>query len=173
MTRYLQKEPTKAATRKRTPYPGQMISRIICLLAVAAGVALAGCGTGDPRGLRTFATAFEKANQAEDLEGMLALYALEGTTANSQTLLKTAILFELGLPIKRIEFEPLTGAPEERIHYVHQGIQYGPTIRPSLRMHVYYDTEDAFTSRFTIGQLPDSSWRIVMSRPAGEPILKE
>ncbi|NBB79065.1 MAG: hypothetical protein GVY36_06405 [Verrucomicrobia bacterium] len=101
---------------------------------------------------------------------MLGLYALEGTTENTRNLLETTLQFELGMPIQSIEFEPLTGAPEESIHYTHQGIEYGPTLTPGYRMRVRYRTEDNFESRFTIGQLDDGTWRIVTSRPvAKEP----
>ncbi|TVP79612.1 MAG: hypothetical protein EA353_05835 [Puniceicoccaceae bacterium] len=114
------------------------------------------------------AAEFRAANQAESIEPMLALYALEGTTQNTRNMLKSAIYFELGMPIQKIEFEPLSGAPEEVIHYTHQGVEYGPTLTPGYRMRVRYRTEDGFESRFTIGQLDDGSWRIITSRPIPE-----
>jgi hypothetical protein len=141
----------------------RLISAIICL-------ALTACGQQDPRGLVAFEHAFRKANQAATIGPMLDLYALEGTTENTRNLLKNALRFELGMPVQSIEFKPLSGAPEESIHYTHQGTEYGPTIAPAYRMHVRYRTEDSFSSRFTIGQHHDGSWRIVSSRPiAKEP----
>lgn len=120
-------------------------------------------------GFEAFANSFNEANQADTIDPMLALYALEGTTESTRNLLKTTLQFELGLPIISIEFEPLSGAPEESIRYTHQGIDYGPTVTPGYRMHVRYRTEDNFESRFTIGQLDDGSWRIVSSRPITTP----
>lgn len=139
-----------------------LFAGIFCLALVA-------CGLREPHGLDELAEAFREANQAETIEPMLALYALEGTTESTRNLLKTALLFELGLPVESIEFEPLSGAPEESIHYTHQGIEYGPTLTPGYRMHVRYGTEDNFESRFTIGRLDDGTWRIVSSRPIETP----
>jgi hypothetical protein len=122
----------------------------------------------EPSGLDALASAFRQANQADTIEPMLSLYALEGATESTRNLLKNTLLFELGMPVRSIEFEPLTGAPEESIRYTHQGIEYGPTLKPAYRMHVRYRTEDNFESRFTIGQTGDGVWRIVSSRPVGE-----
>lgn len=130
---------------------------------------LAACGPQEPNGLDELAEAFRGANQAETIEPMLALYALEGTTESTRNLLKNALLFELGMPVESIDFEPLSGAPEESIHYAHQGMEYGPTLTPGYRMHVRYGTEDNFESRFTIGRLDDGTWRIVSSRPIKTP----
>ena len=96
---------------------------------------------------------------------MLAIDALAGTTDNTQNLHKNALLYELGLPIQSIEFEPLTGSPEESIEYSHQGMDYVTTLEPSLRMRVRYETEDRFESLFSIGQNDAGEWRIISSRP--------
>lgn len=129
---------------------------------------LSACTPKADDGLAALAQNFRTANQADMIEPMLALYALEGTTENTRNLLKTTLQFELGMPIQSIEFEPLSGAPEESIRYTHQGIEYGPTLTPGYRMRVLYRTEDNFESRFTIGQLEDGSWRIVSSRPVAK-----
>jgi hypothetical protein len=135
------------------------------LLSVCALLALCGCGTQDSSELQDFAADFRKANQATEIEPMLALYELEGSTQPTINFLKNALFYELGLPIKRIEFEPLSGAPEETIHYQHQGIEYVATLEPRHRMRVRYDTEDHLESLFTIGQNAKGEWRIVSSRP--------
>jgi hypothetical protein len=119
--------------------------------------------------LQNFADEFREANNAPTIDPMLALYHLEGSSARTISLLKNALLFELGLPIQSIEFKPLSGAPEERIHFTYQGIEHGPTLEPRLRMRVRYVTEDSFESTFTIGKNPNGAWRIVSSRPL-EPI---
>ncbi len=118
--------------------------------------------------LDTFASDFRQANQAEDIEPMLALYELEGTTEATINLLKNALLYELGLPIRSIDFETLTGAPEETIHYTHQGVEYIATLDPRYRMRVRYATEDNFESLFTIGQKTNGEWRIVSSKPVSQ-----
>ncbi len=115
--------------------------------------------------LKAFADAFSEANQATGVEAMLAIYALEGTTENTKNLLKNAILYELGLPIQSINFEPLTGLPEESIEYTHQGVDYIATLEPRLRMRVQYATEDRFESLYCIAQNGAGKWRIVSSRP--------
>ena len=96
---------------------------------------------------------------------MLAIYALEGTTENTKKLLKNAILYELGLPIQSISFEPLTGLPEESIKYTHKDVDYVATLEPSLRMRVRYATEDRFESLYSIAQNNAGEWRIVSTRP--------
>ena len=126
---------------------------------------LSACSTQESAELEAFADAFTEANQATEVEPMLAIYALEGTTENTKNLLKNALLYELGLPIQSIEFEPLTGSPEESIEYSHQGLDYIATLKPSLRMRVRYETEDRFESLFSIGQNSAGQWRIISSRP--------
>ena len=115
--------------------------------------------------LKAFADAFSEANQATGVEAMLAIYALEGTTENTKNLLKNAILYELGLPIQSINFEPLTGLPEESIEYTHQGVDSVATLEPSMRMRVSYATEDRFESLYSIAQNNAGEWRIVSTRP--------
>ena len=126
---------------------------------------LSACSTQESAELEAFADAFTEANQATEVEPMLAIYALEGTTENTKNLLKNALLYELGLPIQSIEFETLTGSPEESIEYSHQGVDYIATLEPSLRMRVRYETEDRFESLFSIGQNGAGQWRIISSRP--------
>ena len=133
---------------------------VSCVLLV-----LSACSTQESAELEALAQAFTEANQATEVEPMLAIYALEGTTENTKNLLKNALLYELGLPIQSIEFEPLTGSPEESIAYSHQGLDYIATLKPSLRMRVRYETEDRFESLFSIGQNSAGQWRIVSSRP--------
>ena len=115
--------------------------------------------------LEAFADAFSEANQATGVEAMLAIYALEGTTENTKSLLKNALLYELGLPIQSISFEPLTGLPEESIEYANQGVDYVATLEPSMRMRVRYATEDRFESLYSIAQNNAGEWRIVSTRP--------
>lgn len=133
---------------------------VSCVLLV-----LSACSTQESAELEALAEAFTEANQATEVEPMLAIYALEGTTENTKNLLKNALLYELGLPIQSIEFEPLTGSPEESIAYSHQGLDYIATLKPSLRMRVRYKTEDRFESLFSIGQNSAGQWRIISSRP--------
>ena len=115
--------------------------------------------------LEAFANAFSEANKATGIEAMLAIYALEGTTENTKNLLKNAILYELGLPIQSISFEPLSGLPEESIEYTHQDVDYVATLEPSMRMRVRYATEDRFESLYSIAQNNAGEWRIVSTRP--------
>ena len=133
---------------------------VSCTLLVSSA-----CSTQESAELEAFADSFIKANQATEVEPMLAIYALEGTTENTKNLLKNALLYELGLPIQSIEFEALTGSPEESIEYSHQGMDYVATLEPSLRMRVRYETEDRFESLFSIGQNDAGEWRIISSRP--------
>lgn len=116
-------------------------------------------------GLDAFAAEFRQANQASTVDPLLALYELDGCDDRMLSMLKAALLYELGLPIKSITFEPLTGAPEEAINYEHNDVRYGPSLPPSQRMRVEYAVEDDFTSLFSIGQISDGSWRIVSARP--------
>ena len=128
-------------------------------------LALSACSIQESPELEAFADAFREANQATGVEAMLAIYALEGTTENTKNLLKNAILYELGLPIQSISFEPLTGLPEESIKYTHQDVDYVATLEPSMRMRVRYATEDRFESLYSIAQNNTGEWRIVSTRP--------
>ena len=133
---------------------------VICTL-----LALSACSMQESPELEAFANAFSEANQATGVEAMLAIYALEGTTENTKNLLKNAILYELGLPIQSISFEPLSGLPEESIEYTHQDVDYVATLEPSMRMRVRYATEDRFESLYCIAQNNAGEWRIVSTRP--------
>ena len=101
---------------------------------------------------------------------MLGLYYLEGADKRTVDLLKGALHYELGLPIQKVDFEPLSGAPEETIDFTYNGISYGPSIPPLYRMRVVYAVEDQFTSLFTIGLSPEQEWRIVCAKP--KPVLE-
>ena len=128
-------------------------------------IALSACSMQKSPELEAFADAFSEANQANGVEAMLAIYALDGTTENTKNFLKNAILYELGLPIQSISFEPLNGLPEESIEYTHQALDYVATLEPSLRMRVCYATKDRFESLYSIAQNDAGEWRIVSSRP--------
>ena len=128
-------------------------------------LALSACSMQESAELEAFANAFSEANKATGIEAMLAIYALEGTTENTKNLLKNAILYELGLPIQSISFEPLSGLPEESIEYTHQDVDYVATLEPSMRMRVRYATEDRFESLYSIAQNNAGEWRIVSARP--------
>ncbi len=138
-----------------------------CLLTLLLGAAL-GCSPGSEArdaGLDSLEAAFRAANKAETIEPMLALYHTEGSDERTIDLLKAALDFELGLPIKSIRFESLHGAPEESIAFEHDGRHYGPTLEPRRRMRVVYAVEDGFTSLFTIGKTPVGEWRIICAKP--------
>lgn len=132
----------------------------ICLFILACKPA----ASLDPE-LEALGKKFHEANQAETIQPMRALYYLEGCDERTIILLETALVFELGLPIKEIGFQPLSGAPEETIDYIHQGVHYGPTLEPRYRMRVTYDVEDSFTSLFSVGQTEQGEWRIVSAKP--------
>jgi len=135
---------------------------------------VSGCGPGEPAhppGLNQLALDFRAANQADSIEPMMDLYALEGAADDTVSKLKPALKYELGLPIAEIEFEPLSGAPEETIRFVHDGVQYGPSVEPEYRMRVRYESEDGFTSLFTVGRDEDGAWHIVCAKPLPEPEL--
>lgn len=116
-------------------------------------------------GLKQLATDFRIANQAETIEPMLELYHLEGSDSLSRTLLKGALQSELGLPIQTIEFEPLSGAPEETIQFIHNGTPYGPTLKPQHRMRVTYKGKDRLNSLYTIGKTESGDWKFILAKP--------
>ena len=138
---------------------------MLCIFVSCTLLALGACSMQESPELEAFADAFSEANQATGVGAMLAIYALEGTTENTKNLLKNAILYELGLPIQSISFEPLTGLPEESIKYTHQDVDYIATLEPSMRMRVRYATEDRFESLYSIAQNNAGEWRIVSTRP--------
>ena len=113
------------------------------------------------KSLNLFAKDFEMANTSESLTKMLELYALEGMRSKDLSILKTALSFELGMPIKSIHFEKLNGTPEETINFDHNGLLYQSSIIPRYKMIVAYQTKELFTSRFTIGKDIDNQWKIV------------
>lgn len=137
------------------------------LLCLAILLTLAACQPDgyDRKGLQALADAFEQANDHEDVEQMLALYHLDGVESETVQMLRFALKTEMGHPIQTIAFKHLQGSPEERVEFAFKDRNYGPTLKPSLRMFVAYDTEEAFTSFYTIGQLPDGSWRIISAKP--------
>jgi hypothetical protein len=118
-----------------------------------------------PAGLDTLSANFQSANQAETIEPMLALYCLEGCDELTISRLRGALRFELGLPIQSVNFEPLTGAPEETIEFTYNGVAYGPSLEPRYRMRVVYAVEDHFTSLFTVGQHRSGEWQIICAKP--------
>ena len=141
---------------------------LICTtLLLIIQFSLTGCSfqQRDTDGLEAFASAFRLANKGMNIEPMLALYALDGSTDETKVMLKKALLYEHGLPIHSINFEPLIGKLDEQISYTHGGIKYGPSIVPIYRMRVRYRTEDNFESLFTIGKNPQGAWQIVCSKP--------
>lgn len=122
-------------------------------------------------GLNDLAKAFQAANQAASVDSMLSLYHLDGCDDRTINMLKGALDYELGLPIEQVEFESLSGAPEEVIEFTHDGTAYGPSLEPRYRMRVTYAMEDQFTSLFSIGKTTEGEWRIVTARPKPEPAL--
>ena len=117
------------------------------------------------KSLNEFSESFLKANLEEDMDAMLGLYATNGLKKTDLAILKTALSFEIGLPIQTISFEELTGAPEESIAYEHEGIEYGASLTPRLRMHVIYAVEGQLTSKFSIGRTSKKEWKIITAVP--------
>jgi hypothetical protein len=151
---------------KRTKSPRHLETHCLPhLLSLCILLFLSACGTQESSKLEDFAQDFREANSAPGVQPMLALYELDGSTEQTVNLLKNALLYELGLPIRSIEFEPLSGAPEETIQYAHQGIEYGSTLKPLMRMRVSYQSKDGYESLFTIGRNQAGDWRIASSRP--------
>lgn len=120
-------------------------------------------------GLDKLATDFKAANRADNIDSMLELYCLDDIDKFSLVRLKDALKYELGLPIKQIEFEPLSGAPEETIEFFHNGIAYGPTLRPRYKMRVTYEDQGRFESLFTIGKNTSGDWKIITAKPLPTP----
>lgn len=116
-------------------------------------------------GLNDLSERFLAANQADNIDPMLKLYSLKGCDTLITSRLKGALNYELGLPIERIEFEPLSGSSEETIDFTHNGITYGPSLKPLYRMRVIYAVEDHFTSLFTVGKNPTGKWQIICAKP--------
>lgn len=116
-------------------------------------------------GLNRLAADFKSANQSDSIESMLKLYCLDGIDTFSITRLRGVLEYELGIPIKQIQFEPLTGAPEETIEFVHDEIMYEPSLAPLYRMRVTYIDENHFTSLYTIGKDSSGTWKIITAKP--------
>ena len=116
-------------------------------------------------GLDEFSARFHAANQSDRIEPMLALYCLDGCDTLITSRLKGALEYELGLPIKQIKFEALSGAAEETIEFTHNGTAYGPSLKPLYRMRVIYAVEDHFTSLFTVGKDASGEWQIICAKP--------
>jgi len=121
--------------------------------------------------LEALSLQFKTANRAESIAPMLSLYHVEGCDEYTLTMLKGALIYELGLPVREVTFEPLSGAPEEAISYTYNDISYGPTLPPTYRMKVSYALDDGFTSLYTIGQTADGTWKIVSAKPLTTPAI--
>jgi hypothetical protein len=136
-------------------------------LWLAATMLLTGCyrSAAPEPGLLKLAERFKIANQASNIQPMLELYCLNGSDKLIISRLKGALDYELGLPIQGIEFEPLSGAAEEQIEFTHDGITYGPSLKPRYRMRVIYAVEEHFTSLFTVGQHASGEWQIICAKP--------
>ena len=137
---------------------GILLGAAICIIVFSSM-------SGPDTGLKQLAADFRAANQADTIEPMLALYCLEGSSELSITRLKRALQYELGLPIKKIEFEPLSGAPEETIQFTQDDVGYGPTLKPRYKMRVTYKSADYFTSLFTVGKTDSGAWQFVSTKP--------
>ena len=117
------------------------------------------------KSLNQFSERFVKANTEEDMDAMLELYATKELEETDFAILKTALSFEIGLPIQSISFEELTGAPEESIAFEHEGIEYGASLTPRLRMLVEYAVEGRLASKFSIGRNSKKEWKIITAIP--------
>ncbi len=142
----------------RTTFIGSFSILIICLLVLTFSLR-------PNAGLQQLAADFRAANQATKIEPMLNLYHLEGSDESSITLLKAALQYEIGLPVQTIEFEPLSGASEETIQFVHNGAQYGPTLKPRYKMRVTYSGKERLTGLYTIGKTESGDWKFIMTKP--------
>ena len=139
---------------------------IALLLLAAIGIVAFRLSTNPDAGLKKLAADFRSANEAETVEPMLALYHLDGSDESDIKLLKVALSYELGLPIEKIEFEPLTGTAEETIQFSRDGIAYGPTLEPRYKMRITYKGKDRFSSIFTIGKTDSGPWKLILTRPS-------
>lgn len=147
-------------------YSLRHLAELAALLTIALLIITA-CGPArqtDPQ-LHQLAADFKAANQATSIQAMLALYHTDGANERTIAQLRGALQYELGLEISSISFAPLQGAPEETIDFVHDGITYGPSLKPGMRMQVAYKSIDEFTSLFTIGKTRSGHWRIICAKP--------
>lgn len=115
--------------------------------------------------LESLSEQFYKANASSNVEAMLELYELGNASSQMIGFIRTAIEFEIGIPISHISFEPLTGAPEETIHFTHRDVTYGSSLEPKYRMIVSYSNDHASVSKFTIGKNANKEWRIITAVP--------
>ncbi|RCL30302.1 MAG: hypothetical protein DBX03_02470 [Puniceicoccaceae bacterium] len=117
------------------------------------------------KSLKNFATDFERANLEEDMEALLNLFDRANMDTKDLTVLQTALSFEIGLPIERIYFQTLSGAPEETIAYEKGGTAYRGSLAPKYRMVVDYDTRGGLRSKFTLGLNNNRDWKIITAVP--------
>ena len=117
------------------------------------------------KSLQDFAENFENANAREDMEALLELFDRNLMDPKDLTVLKTALSFEIGLPIERIYFETLSGAPEESISYEKGETAYRGSSKPKCRMIVDYANHDGLRSKFTLGRNHNREWKIVTAIP--------
>ena len=117
------------------------------------------------KSLSQFSERFAKANSDEDMDAMLSLYATEGLKERDLAILKTALSFEIGLPIQSLRFQELSGAPEESIAYEHESIEYKASLAPKLRMLVTYADKGQLRSKFSIGRNSKKEWKIITAIP--------
>jgi hypothetical protein len=142
------------------------MKRLVGLLAIL-GLFLTACFDTFiyQKSLSEFSERFVKANSDEDMDAMLELYDTGGLQERDLAILKTALSFEIGLPILSISFEGLSGAPEESITYEHDDISYEASLTPKLRMLVEYDIEGRLSSKFSIGRNFEKEWKIITAIP--------
>jgi len=116
--------------------------------------------------LRKLAADFKAANQAPTIDPMLDLYSLEGIDELSIIRLRAALRYELGLPIKAIDFEPLSDASKAKIQFVRSDATYGPVLEPLHTMRVNYNSKDNFSSIYTVGKTASGNWKLILTKPA-------
>ena len=142
------------------------MKRLVGLLAIL-GLFLTACSDTFiyQKSLVEFSERFAQANADENLDAMLELYDTDNLQESDLAILKTALSFEIGLPILSISFEGLSGAPEESIDYEHDGISYQASLTPKLRMLVVYEIEGRLSSKFSIGRNSNKEWKIITAIP--------
>ena len=149
----------------RTPYSTTI--QALAAACISAMMLFAACSPKSELelGLDDLSERFLAANQADTIEPRLALYCLDGCDTLITSRLRSALNYELGLPIEQIQFEALSGAAEETIEFTHRGTTYGPSLKPLYRMRVIYAVEDHFTSLFTVGKDASGGWQIICAKP--------
>lgn len=142
--------------------------RFICTLLLFALIGLNSACSDlilHQKSLKNFATDFENANDAENMEALLDLFDRANMDPKDLTVLKTALSFEIGLPIERIYFQALSGTPEETIAYEKAGTAYQASLKPKYRMVVDYAHQGGLSSKFTLGRDNNRDWKIVTAVP--------